>query len=217
MVSDIRPKSDETDSDSDSDRGQAFTLEAVIGGMLVLTAVLFAVQSAVITPSSTGGIDTDTRDQLADESRDVMLVTAEDSPKNLSYWVRYWNNSSIERTFSGGVRAEIGYGNQPIPGAFGERLRDTLRDNGYHYNVVMVYREKSGGQEKMVMAYRGTPSSEAVTTEYPVTLYDSDTLTGEQSGNVTLAEAGGGKYYPVPDIAPNSPIYNVVEVRITVW
>ena len=201
----------------DSTRGQAFTLEAVISGLIVLTAVLFAVQSTVVTPNSTGGVDTDTRDRLGDQTKDVLAITADQPKKNLSYLVRYWNDSSTERTFAGAKRPEIGYGMEKPPAAFGDRLEASFRDEGYNYNVVLTYQTpKPEGAGEIVMVYRGTPDAGAVTTVYPVTLFDSDTLTGPSSTETSL-ENISNQIYPIEDVAKRSPIYNVVEVRITVW
>ncbi len=201
----------------DSTRGQAFTLEAVISALIVLTAVLFAVQSTVVTPNSTGGIDTDTRDELGSQAQDVLAVTAEQPRQNLSYYVRYWNNSSTERTFAKAIRPGIGYGERQPPGGFGERLEATFTAEGYNYNVVLSYHQPKGVEtSETVMVYRGAPDQNAVTAVYPVTVFDSDTLTGPSSTNKSIEDISS-QIYPIKDVGANSPIYNVVEVRLTVW
>jgi hypothetical protein len=201
---------------TDDDRGQAFTLEALVGGMILLTAVLFAAQTYVLTPASTGGVDAGTQEVIDDQARDILRVTATDETnRSLSEWVRYWNASTIESTFAKAERLRVGYGDRPIPGAFGNRLETTFASQGYRYNVVVWYQTPSG-QHKMVMKKQGSPADNAVTATYPVTLVDTDTLTGPDGSNVTLENASG-KYYPVEDLAPSSHVFNVLEVRITVW
>jgi hypothetical protein len=73
------------------------------------------------------------------------------------------------------------------------------------------------------MVWMGPPAAESVTTSQRVTLYDNETLTAPGATDRELWEydtdPSNGKrgFYPIPEAAPNSPIYNVVEVRVTVW
>jgi hypothetical protein len=73
------------------------------------------------------------------------------------------------------------------------------------------------------MVWMGPPAAEAVTASQRVTLYDNETLTAPGATDRELWEYdtdpsnGERGFYPIPDAAPNSPIYNVVEVRVTVW
>ena len=202
---------------SEANRGQAFTLEAVISSLIVLTALLFALQSTVVTPNTTGGIDTATRETLADQAQDILDGTATRPTENLSYYVRYWNDSSAERTFARASRPEVGYGDEKPPAEFGDQLNDTFTAEGYAYNVILTYqRPNSQDIGEMVMVYQGTPNRDAVSAVYPVTLFDSDTLTGPASTDKPI-ENVSSQIYPIKDVATRSPIYNVVEVRITVW
>jgi hypothetical protein len=70
------------------------------------------------------------------------------------------------------------------------------------------------------MVYRGQPAEGAVTASYTVTLYDNQTLTSGKTGTAELWEYGtdpnSEAYYPIPN-AVEGPVYNVVEVRLTVW
>jgi len=205
------------------DRGQAFTLEGLASALILLGALLFAVQSVVVTPGGGGELDPSTRADLRQQASDILLTTARAEENDLSTLVRNWSES--RRTFEGAVNGQIGYGPQTPPGDFGRMLEQTFDQRGFLYNVEVVYRPKnlSEGTGSVPMVDRGTPSEQAVTASYTVTLYDNQTLTARNaSQNVELrqydtnATNNADGYYPVPD-AVNGPVYNVVEVRLVVW
>lgn len=212
----------EGDTPRGDDRGQAFTLEGVIGALVVLLGLLFALQSTVITPTTGGSVDDATRDQLRQKANDVLVTVADNGSHDLSWYVRHWNPDT--RTFYGAKRPAVGYGEQGPPGEFGILLNDTFQRNGRSYNLILRYRaanatDRSGTQR---IVYQGPPAEHAVTAGYIITLYDEQTLTGpkatsnELSWYDTNASDNDHGYYPVPDIV-EGPVYNVVEVRLIVW
>ena len=58
------------------DRGQAFTLEGVVAAMMVLIALLFALEAVLVTPITTGAVDEGTQSRLGAEASDVLRITA---------------------------------------------------------------------------------------------------------------------------------------------
>jgi len=205
-------------------RGQAHTLEGVVGGLLILIAVLFALEAIIITPTTSGAVDPGVREELRDQGDDILAITAENETLGLSQMVRYWDQS--DRTFAGeaAVNPRIGYGANHPPGAFGEMLNQTFTSRSRQYNVELRYQGKNVTDERgrLRMVYRGEPSEGAVVASHRVTLYDNQSLSGpyaenaelwEYSTNATNNEDG---YYPIPN-AIDGPVYNVVEVRVIVW
>jgi hypothetical protein len=81
------------------DRGQAFTLEGVVAAMMVLIALLFALEAVLVTPITTGAVDEGTQSRLGAEANDVLRITADRAEEDLAYWARYW--SPVNRTFAG--------------------------------------------------------------------------------------------------------------------
>lgn len=230
------PHRDADRSMAADERGQAFTLEGFIASVVILTAVLFALQSIVISPTTGGTVDQEVKSQLRTQAHDILVVSAHNDSQDLSYLVRYWNGT--ENTWAGAIDNTIGYGSETPPTAFGDMLNKTFKQRGRVYNVVVEYRNGTdptkSNTERMV--YRGVPSDNAVVTTYTITLYDNQTLEGPKvknnpgalcggfnsSDEVTLANvstdySGCNGYYPVPDAFPNSPIYNVIEIRVVVW
>jgi hypothetical protein len=201
------------------DRGQAFTLEGVIGSIIILSAVLFAIQAIIITPTTGGTVDPEIRTQVQTEANDVLAVVAQNETFGLSDHVRYWSRN--ERAFVGAVNEEIGYGNRLPPKTFGALLNDTFESRGRTYNVYLRYHNRSNGTTELPMVYRGEASDNAVTATRRVTLYDNMTLAGPNATSVELWELGTNEssergYFPIPN-AVDGPVYNIVEVRLVVW
>jgi len=209
------------------DRGQAYTLEGFIGSILILTAVLFALQSVVITPTTAGTVDRDARDQVRIEANDMLTLSAESG--NLSKMIRYWNgtDSNTDRRFAASDGRSLGYSSSLPPDSAPKgllvMLNDTFADkNGY--NVVVSYQDASGSPqaERMTMVRNGFATESGVVATYTVTLYDDQRLTGPDANEKPLTwydtdEDGDEGYYPIPDAYPNSPLYNVVVVKVIVW
>jgi hypothetical protein len=211
-----------TGNRSTDDRAQAFTMEGFIGGLLILAAVLFALQATIFTPTASGSTSEETQLTLQRQAEDVLVTTAARESNGLSYYVRYWD---VERyTFVGAKNPTVGYGPEGVPGALGDRLAAVFEQRGHSYNLVFAYETRGKrAPETIPLVYRGNPPSSAVVATYTFTLYDTQTLTGPDATHAELtdydtnASDGDDGYYPIPDIAPNSTVYNVVEVRLVVW
>jgi len=211
---------------SGGDRGQAFTLEGLIGAILVITALWYAVQVVVITPTTGGAVDSSVRADLHQQAEDSLLIASQADDEPLSTLVRNWSQS--QRTFSGAVNPDIGYGTQPIPGAFGDMLNETFASRGRLYNIEVSFLnpDPSNGTGSIPMASQGTPSTGSVVATQRVVLYDNMTLSSASAGTAELWQYdtyptknpidGKSGYYPVPN-AVDGPVYNVLEVRLIVW
>ena len=215
---------------SETDRGQAYTLEGFVSAMVVLMAVLFALQSVVITPTTGGLADRTVQSQLEQEAQDALVVgaTANESEGHgdLSTLVRYWNDSADQ--FYNGSNADVDdfYYDATNDSEFyaefalGKVLTDRFTERGLSYNVELVYQDENGEfdpENSTHLVYQG--ESAAVTASYTVTLYESDNLTAPGSEDVPIREAHTDGEYPIPPAtgADESEIYNVVEVRVAVW
>lgn len=208
------------------DRGQAYTLESLIAALLLVTAVLFALQSVVITPTSAGLQDRDVQAQQEQTASDLLTTAANDG--ELSRLVRFWDCSDGGFATDdesgvwadGGGSGNQGYQTDTVPVAdFGEALNHTL-DAGTRYNVELVYANASGtGQDSSPIVYQGTPGNDVVAASYTVTLTDGQRVTGRDAGTETLddCDSGSGLSAPIPDARPSSEVYNVVEVRLVIW
>jgi hypothetical protein len=202
-------------------RGQAFTLEGLVAALVLVGALAMSLQADVVTPTTRGTVDEDVRTDLRQQVRDSLSLAASEDPADLSVLVRNWEPNG--RTFAGAENPQIGYGMDGPPLLLGRLLNTTFSQRGYLYNVEVVYRTADPGRNRqLVMVRQGTPDENAVVAARTVTLYDNMTLTSRGAGDAELWEYGtsvgdgSGGYYPVPDVV-DGPVYNHVEVRVTVW
>ncbi|WP_408959139.1 hypothetical protein [Natrinema sp. 74] len=201
--------------DGDTDRGQAYTLEGFIGAMVVLMAVLFALQSVVITPTTGGQADRTAQLQIQQEVQDSLIVSSQDG--NLSEIVRNWHDDGgfedagqppapNEDTKTYSVDR---FANESVLGAI---LKERFSENGWTYNVEL-YAEDG---EKRTLVYQGSPPSSSLTASYTVTLYDNQTVTSDSSDD-KLHETSSNERMIPHKYDGETPLYNVVEVRVIVW
>ena len=197
-------------------RGQAFALEGVVAGLLVVLALLFAFQAQVVTPTTGGGVDSETREQLRTTADDALHAATADG--GLSHLVRHWD--PVFRRFAPQANAT---GVSRVPGSLGPLLNRSLVAEGHQFRLVLSYRGppgSDGGSSTVVDG--GRPPAGAVAASHAVTIYDNMTLTAPDVGARELWEYdtspsnASQRYYPVPD-AVAGPVYNVVHVRVIAW
>lgn len=202
-------------------RGQAYTLEGVTAGFLLLLATLFALQSVILTPITVGSVDEASQSRLRAEASDVLRVTADREERDLTYHALRW--SQLNRTFAGGDSPAVGYGDEGPPGRFGELLEESFGSRGRSYNIIVRYRQENTTDPGTVrMVYQGEPSRSAVVATYTITLFDDMRLTGPDAGDATIDELDTNAtnnedgFFYASDVA-DGPVYNVIEVRLIVW
>ena len=229
---------------SADDRGQAFTLEGFIAAMVVVTAVLFALQSVVITPTTGGAVDRSAQAQSEQQLKDALTVA--EHGDELSNLTRYWDNESQEWYNASGA-GEGAYDSPQFSNQskFGEIL-DTyiVEERGNSYNVEFIAHSDSGDwpKDENIVVMGGGTADGVISASYTVTLYDNQSMTQpgsnddqefEENDELTVCEAwnrygGEGdddfRIQPATGDEPgeyvcedDSKLYNVVEVRITVW
>lgn len=189
-------------------RGQVYTLEAIISALLVIGAIVFALQSTAITPltSSTANERLETQQQtIAD---DVLRVAAEQG--TLAPTILYWDTSNKEFI---GVPTSDGFVSGGPPTEFGKQLNNTFKDKNIAFNVYLKHRTADNKDTKTeTIVYQGQPSDNAVSAHQIVMLYDNMKL-NDGSGR-TIKSVEDNLY--IKDAA-SSGVYNVVEVRVVVW
>jgi len=214
------------------DRGQAFTLEGFIAAVVVLSALLFALQSIVITPSTGGQVGGQTERSLQQQAGDVLATNAESG--NLSRVVRYWENPGGSCTGGDGDVSfynASGFGYERASNiangnyALGSLLNQTFEERGRPFNVVVEYHANSStaGETRNVTVFRqGAAGDQSIVATQTVVLYDDQRLTAPGSEDTRLEAAtecpgtGPGTAFEIPDAAPDSQVYNVVTVKVIV-
>lgn len=196
-------------------RGQSYALESIAASLVVLSAVVFAIQATAVTPLSVS-----TASQHVENQERQLANTVLDQAGNngtLQAAVLFWNPEN--RTFVNAT-AE-GYVGRTPDNLFGQQLARVFSDSKIAVNVYVGYATRDGlGRETMI--YQGTPSDNAVSGTHTVVLMDEDSLSGPFSdqtlnGSVNATARMNGSAFYAPDIAPNGSVYNVLEVRIVAW
>ncbi len=194
-------------------RGQAHTLEAVVGALLLLASIAFALQMTIVTPLSASTSSQHIENQLRSVSSGVLASSA--ATGSLTDAVRYWNDTS------GGFHGTTALGyytNAPPDNAFGDVLNRSLDQQGIAYNVNVQYQTKKGTTAETRMIYRGEPSGHAVTTTRTITLHHDDRLLASDGTRQSLTVANATRFF-VPDArgGGSGSVYNVVRIEVVAW
>lgn len=209
-------------------RGVKWTLQAYLFLFVLLGGVVIAAGSVPTDDSPTAFADFQ-REQLAAD-----LLAASSGTEALGNSVHYWNASGQHWIRATGGANDTWY----------TTLRTTpshplwpvvdagIDDRQLGYNVEISYRVGPNESRRTApVVYQGPPGPDAVTASRAVVVFDHDVpavgptsddgdpcTVGELTDDSTTGTNGcqSGAYI-VPDAAPGSTRYNVVDVRITVW
>ncbi len=206
----MRPMTGDRAGGGGDDRGQSYTLESIAAGVVVLSAVIFAIQATAVTPLSVSTASQHVENQQREVADSLLAQAARNG--TLRSAVLYWNPDN--RTFVNAT-AE-GYLGRPPDNAFGNQLQRVFADSEVAVNVYVGY-DTPNGLKRRTMVYQGTPSDNAVSASQSVVLMDEDALRGPYGGRTLNGTGPTADAFYAPDVAPNGSVYNVVEVRIVAW
>ena len=204
-----------SDTSANTDRGQAYTLEGFIGAMVVLMALLFALQSVVITPTTGGLADRTVQEQIQQETQDSLVVANQDG--NLSEAIRNWDGEggfegADDPAAPGEDHDTYSVGDFSNESDLGTVLEKRFAENGWSYNVELHPAEG----ENRTLVYQGSPPSDAVTASYTISLYDNQQTTSESMNDEELQNTDSDER-TIPRENEDDILYAVVEVRVIVW
>lgn len=201
------------------DRAQTFTLEALLGALLLLAAVGFALQAVSISSNTASIADTELRGQQVGLTDGVLQRTSADG--NLTAVLLYWNESG-QQFYD--AEAEEGHylspdENSPFGNtSFGGSLERILDGSQTRYNINLHYRGTDGDRETQRLVETGTPGNNAVRIIETVTLTNETMLVGpdkQPRKNATLGAVAENFY--APNVSPERDLYNVIRVEVVVW
>ena len=190
-------------------RGQAYTLEAVIASLLLVSSLVFALQVTAVTPLSASTSNQHIENQQRASASGVL--TAAQEAGVLKDAVLYWNDSDSAEEYYDAERLTY-YTNSYPPNEFGNITERAFDGRGLAVNVLVYHNES---EEPSRMVYRGEPSENAVSASRTVTIYDDDNLTAPDATR-TAADANSFADV-VPEASGGTGVYNVVRVEVTVW
>lgn len=201
-----------------TDRGQTFTLEALIGAIILLAAVAFALQAVSISSNTASIADTELRGQQTGLAEGVVDRAARDG--NLTAIVTYWNESgqrfhgADEEGYYISPNANTTFGNT----TFGESLETATENSQIRYNIYLHYRGSDGGQATQQLVASGTPSDNAVRIFETVTLGNDTVLVAPDETarkNATVGSLEDSFY--APNVSEDHNLYNVIRVEVVLW
>jgi hypothetical protein len=193
------------------DRGQAHTLEGVVASLILLSAVVFALEMTAVTPLSASTSSQHIENQQEATARGVLASAAETGA--LQRAVLSWNDSS-EQFYN---TSSLGYfTTDPPPNEFGEMLNRSFNRKGVAYNIYLSYQEPDGTTDRERFTYQGRPSDNAVQATWTVTLMQNDEIHTHE-GVASGTEVSDESTYFAPRAADQSSVYNVVRVEVVVW
>ncbi|WP_276300705.1 DUF7288 family protein [Halorussus lipolyticus] len=199
-------------------RAQAHTLEGVVAGLLLISALVFAYQVTAVTPLSGSTSSQHIENQQRATAEGALQTTAESGA--LRRAVLFWDAS--KKRFHGADNGQHYTNTNDPPNRFLDALTRTFDERGIALNVHVVYVDSSGTRRKQPMVYRGEPSDNAATATTMLTLYDDDVRYADPDGDDVAEPTGdelgdGATGFYVPDSGSGSSVYNVVTVEVTVW
>ena len=200
-------------------RGQAFTLEGVIGALIVLMAVVLALQAVDAAPFT---------DEQSEQRSEALRTQVADTLAAAADRGALRRAATCVR--SGGSPAD----NVANPGVpltdFGVFLNQTLIQNGNEYIATVEYRGSDGSGDPVLERARFYPTTAtdppetAVAASRQVVLHNSDPVfrpqglrCGEDRSGRTLNESANLYIDRHPDLGTDSTLYNVVRIRVIAW
>lgn len=203
--------------DLPAERGQVFSLEGVLAAIVVVSALVFALQTVVVTPSTSGE---STAPIQASQIESLLKDAAESG--TLKRAILFWNEDSANGFHGTGnyryyTRNEFQAGNYP---ELLLSLRDTL-DETASISVALHYHMPSGDTDIHRLVDGGAPGEGAVRGSTTVALYDGDVLldsTGDPTDKtIATARSDPNDEFYAPDVSGSTDLFNVVEVEMIVW
>lgn len=197
-----------------TERGQAFTLEAFVASLLLLTAVVVVLGSTSVTPLSAGGSGPQVGTQqaaIADGSLDAAAANGSLRPA-----VLFWNETAADGGEFHNVSDEGDYPSGGPPNEFGRLLNRTFEDRDIAFMVNVRYVAENGSVMTRPMVNMGEPTDTGVRAVEWLTLYDDDRLYAANGTRTNVTIGNSTTEFYAPDVR-SGPVYNVVRVEVIAW
>jgi len=195
-------------------RGQAYTLEATVAGLLMLSSLIFALQMTAVTPLSASTSSQHIENQQQATGAGALAAAANQGA--LKPAVLYWNNTSenYHCTSTACPGSQDYYTSGPPGNRFGDILERSFNANGIAYNVYFRHQTPNGGTKEREYVYSGEPTDNAVRATHTVVLRDDDPLY-DADGTPNETRLSDPNTYPISDTSGN--LYNTVQVEVVAW
>ncbi|WP_436934278.1 DUF7288 family protein [Halovenus marina] len=206
------------------DRGQAYSLEGIIGAIIIVSALVIGLQAAEPSPWATNGAEQQAED-LRTQVEDVLDAAGEDGLRTAITCV----TNSVEGDRDPAVGAPSSNATE-----FNRILNRSLVQPGYEYTLVFEWLDASGDQITTEQVYPDdpqTPGDGAVSSTRTILLSEGDRLYTRQPAGTdetcqvaqrtpnTLAATDRSdlNFYIDEQVGSNDDIYALVRVRVVAW
>lgn len=194
-------------------RGQVYTLEGVIGAIIIVSALILGLQAVDIAPWANDPVEQES-ERLRLQVEDVLAVA--DDRGDLRAAVTCVDDATPDSRVASNAEVTT----------LGELLNRTVRQDGSNTVVYVDYLDSGGESELQQFVHPQTeprPTDGSVTATHYITLYDSDPIHEVESGECvpqdeTIGDASPSEFY-IPELTDqsDSAVYNVVRVRVIAW
>ncbi|WP_436927273.1 DUF7288 family protein [Halosimplex amylolyticum] len=185
-------------------------MEGVIASLILLSAVVFALEMTAVTPLSASTSSQHIENQQEATARGVLASAAETGA--LERAVLSWNATS-EQFYQ---TSELGYFTTGAPpNRFGTMLERSFDREGVAYNVYLRYQGTDSQTHTEPYVYQGVPSDHAVRATWSLSIMVDDEIrdeNGDPTGTTVVADST--YFAPQPS---GSSVYNVIDVEVVVW
>ncbi|WP_415383301.1 hypothetical protein [Halosimplex sp. TS25] len=182
----------------------------MVAGLVLLSAVVFALEMTAVTPLSASTSSQHIENQQEATARGVLASAAETGA--LERAVLSWNETSEDFYHTG----QVGYFTTGAPpNRFGAMLERSFDRKGIAYNVYLRYQGTDWQTHTQRYVYQGEPSDHAVRATWSLSLVVDDEIRDENGDPTGTAVSDEDTYFaPHPS---GSSVYNVINVEVVVW
>lgn len=193
-------------------RGQAHTIEAILATMLILSGLVFVMFTPAVTPLSSITEDKHLENQQRESVRNILSLTHENG--GVKETILDWNTTT--NSYRDVNDTNTYYTDPSVNTPLLNDLEAALDTKKVVYNVnVNYYNESTNGRvvETQRVLHVGSASNNAVVVKQPVTIHETDELTGRGE---SVLQATSEEFY-MYNVNASTPVYNHAEVEVVAW
>ncbi len=189
------------------EKAQMHTLEGVVAATIMLLVIVYAIDATSMTPLTSSTINVHVEAELQTTGQDILSALDYSEPgsnSKLKNDVLTWDGNQY--IWNGTQYLQSGNPAKNLTNNLTVILNTTLANQGIAHNVDIVYIDNTTfyPSNPVSMIYNGNPSDNAVTVYRKIVLYNNDLNILNPTN-------------PINDIDLSTDLYNIVEVRLTLW
>jgi hypothetical protein len=195
-------------------KGQIQTVEAITAAIILLSILALVVEATSVTPLTASFTNQHIKLELQNLGMDA-LSTLDETPvwitngsapsmlkESVVQWATTYQYDWYTWTGAKYVSLTDAKNRSNLHTPLGDTFSYLLKYYGIAYNIEVRYTDINGNIQNSKMIWNGNPSENSITVSRIVTFNDNDNLPDDGL---------------IKDISPKSALWNVAEVRVTMW